>query len=227
MKIWVIGKAIPCAKNSFFGNFELEQARMLQKHGEDVVYIADDFRPINSVRRFGIHKVGLKDISAYEVSFPIRGLKIPNCLTKIEPKLCLKLYEKVEEAEGGLPDIIHVHFPSIINAGVHEYYKKRGDRIVTTEHYTQVMQKNISEPYLSNLAWYTQNADAVIRELKKHYPGYGKTSEMFPLLKDKMGNAITNAEKLEEYHKAEKHPHPDSSCNPYTDVHKLVKIITQ
>ena len=69
------------------------------------------------------------------------------------------------------------------------------------------------------------NADAVIRELKKHYPGYGKTSEMFPLLKDKMGNAITNAEKLEDYHKAEEHLHPDVNCNPYTDVHKIVKII--
>ena len=69
------------------------------------------------------------------------------------------------------------------------------------------------------------NADAVIRELKKHSPGYGKTSEMFPLLKDKMGNAITNAEKLEDYHKAEEHLHPDVNCNPYTDVHKIVKII--
>ena len=67
------------------------------------------------------------------------------------------------------------------------------------------------------------NADAVVRELKKHYPGYEKTSEMFPLLKDKMGNAITNAEKLEDYHKKEEHLHPDVNCNPYTDVHKLVK----
>ena len=46
---------------------------------------------------------------------------------------------------------------------------------------------------------------------------------MFPLLKDKMGNAITNAEKLEDYHKKEEHLHPDVNCNPYTDVHKLVK----
>ena len=67
------------------------------------------------------------------------------------------------------------------------------------------------------------NTDAVIRELKKHYPGYEKTSEMFPLLKDKMGNAITNAEKLEDYHKKEEHLHPDVNCNPYTDVHQLVK----
>ena len=69
------------------------------------------------------------------------------------------------------------------------------------------------------------NADAVIRELKKYCPGYEKTSDMYPLLKDKMGEAIDNAEKLETYHKAEEHPHPDVKCNPYTDVHKLVKLL--
>ena len=69
------------------------------------------------------------------------------------------------------------------------------------------------------------NADAVIRELKKHYSEYEKTSDMYPLLKDKMDDAITNAEKLEDYHNAEEHLHPDANCNPYTDVHKLVKLI--
>ena len=69
------------------------------------------------------------------------------------------------------------------------------------------------------------NADAVIRELKKHYPGYEKTSEMYPLLKEKIDEAIVNAEKLEDYHKAEEHSHPDANCNPYTDVHNLVKIL--
>ena len=67
------------------------------------------------------------------------------------------------------------------------------------------------------------NADAVIRELKKHYPGYEKTSDMYPLLKEKIDEATANAEKLEDYHKAEEHSHPDANCNPYTDVHKLVK----
>ncbi len=162
MKIWVIGKAIPNAKNNFLGNFELEQARMLKKHGEDVVYIADDFRPINSIRRFGLHRVELKDIKAYEASFPIRGLHIPNCLTKVEPQICRSLYKRVEEGEGGLPDIIHVHFPSLINAGVHQYYQKIGVKIVATEHFAQVMEKKIQNPYLANLSWYVHNADAVI-----------------------------------------------------------------
>ena len=69
------------------------------------------------------------------------------------------------------------------------------------------------------------NADAVIRELKKHYPGYEKTSDMHPLLKDKMDEAIVRAERLENYHSAGEHQHPDVNCNPYTDVHKLVKLL--
>ena len=69
------------------------------------------------------------------------------------------------------------------------------------------------------------NTDAVIRELKKHYPGYEKTSEMFPLLKDKMGNAITNAEKLEAYYNAEERLHPDAKCNPYTNVNRLIVLL--
>ena len=67
------------------------------------------------------------------------------------------------------------------------------------------------------------SADAVVKELRKHYPGYGKTSDMYPLLKEVIGVAIANAEKLEDYHRAEEHLHPDANCNPYTDVHKLVK----
>lgn len=69
------------------------------------------------------------------------------------------------------------------------------------------------------------NADAVIKELKKHYPEYEKTSDMYPLLKDKMGDAIINAERLEGYYKAEWRLHPDADCNPYTDVHNLVKML--
>lgn len=67
------------------------------------------------------------------------------------------------------------------------------------------------------------SVDAVIKELRKHYPGYEKTSDMYPLLKEIIGVAIANAEKLEDYHRAEEHLHPDANCNPYTDVHKLVK----
>ena len=67
------------------------------------------------------------------------------------------------------------------------------------------------------------NVGAAIKELKKYHPGYEKTSDMYPLLKDKMDEAIANAEKLEAYYNVEEHLHTDANCNPYTDVHKLVK----
>ena len=70
------------------------------------------------------------------------------------------------------------------------------------------------------------NADAAIRELRKKYPGYEKTSEMYPVLADRMDTAVANAEKLEAYHNREKHQHPDARCNPYTDVHRLVKLLS-
>ena len=69
------------------------------------------------------------------------------------------------------------------------------------------------------------NADAVIRELKKHYSEYEKTSDMYPLLRNKMSEAVDNAEKLEAYHKEEAHQHAGVNCNPYTDVHRLIKIL--
>ena len=99
-------------------------------------------------------------------------------------------------------------------------------------------ENNIEEYIVSNPCfevWYLLHygfstrayidADAVIRELKKRYPEYEKTSDMYTVLRDKMHEAITNAEKLEEYYKSEEHEHPDVSCNPYTDVHKLVKML--
>ncbi|MBR0372924.1 MAG: RloB domain-containing protein [Mogibacterium sp.] len=69
------------------------------------------------------------------------------------------------------------------------------------------------------------NADAVIRDLKKCCPDYEKTLDMYSVLRDKLDEAIANAEKLEAYYEAEVHPHPDVNCNPYTDVHRLVKLL--
>lgn len=80
--------------------------------------------------------------------------------------------------------------------------------------------------YLLHFEYSTRSyidAGAAIKELKKHHPGYEKTSDMYPFLKEKMGEAIANAEKLEAYYNVEEHLHPDVNCNPYTDVHKLVK----
>ena len=40
MKIWVIGRGFPVKKNNMKGSFEFEQAQMLARHGNEVIYMA-------------------------------------------------------------------------------------------------------------------------------------------------------------------------------------------
>ena len=151
----------------------------------------------------------------------------------------------------------HVTDPSKLAASIRKKWKEEGahkqigDRALVivdldnnenkAREIRRLKNKNDIEEYIvsnpSFEVWYLlhyeystrsyMNADAVIRELKKHYQGYEKTSDMFPLLKDKMDKAIGRAERLENYHNAEEHQHPDVNCNPYTDVHKLVKLLLE
>lgn len=159
MYVWVIGKAIPTKKNNMYGSFEFEQAAMLARHGLKIIYIGLDFRPINHLRKWGISKNIFDGFVAYECSIPIRPL--PIIQKKAEMFFCKRLYKKIEK-ENGLPDLIHVHFPAIMNHLIHAEYQKKGIRIVATEHWTQVLTKKLSNVYLDNLKWFVNNADAML-----------------------------------------------------------------
>lgn len=159
MYVWVIGKGIPTKKNNMYGSFEFEQASMLARHGIKVIYIGLDFRPFNHPRKFGIRYLKQDIFDAYEYSLPIRPL--PFGQRKVELFFCRKLYSKVEEMHG-LPDVIHVHFPALLNALIHAEYQKRGVKIVATEHWSQVLTRKLSKTYLTNLSWFAHYADALL-----------------------------------------------------------------
>lgn len=159
MYVWMIGKAIPTKKNNMYGSFEFEQALMLVRHGIKVVYIGLDFRPLNQLRKWGMRQLRKGDLVAYEYSLPIRPL--PFIQRKVELFFCRKLYRKIEDIYG-LPDVIHVHFPAILNAPIHAEYKKRGVKIAATEHWTQVLKRKLSKKYLENLSWFAHHADTMI-----------------------------------------------------------------
>lgn len=159
MYAWVIGKAIPTKKNNMYGSFEFEQAAMLARYGIKVVYIGLDFRPMNHLRKWGMSQLKNTYFAAYEYSLPIRPF--PFIQRKVELFFCRQLYHKVEEIHG-LPDLIHVHFPAILNAPIHEEYQKRGVRIVATEHWSDVQTKALSKQYLTNLLWFVYHADAML-----------------------------------------------------------------
>ncbi len=159
MYVWVVGKAIPTKKNNMLGSFEFEQAMMLANRGIKVVYIGLDFRPFHHIRKWGINKTTINSVPCYEYSLPIRPF--PLLQRKVEYFFCRKLYGIIER-ENGMPDVIHVHFPSIINALVHREYQGKGSKIVATEHFTKVLTKDLSHIYVNNLKWFADNANAML-----------------------------------------------------------------
>ena len=60
------------------------------------------------------------------------------------------------------------------------------------------------------------HCDSVIRELKKHLPGFRKGKGVFDLVKDRTEDAIDNAKKVEIFHETSR------TDNPSTKVHVLV-----
>ena len=52
MKIWVIGRNYPEPSNNMSGSFEIEQAKMLQKYGNNVQYICCSFHPIKKIKNW-------------------------------------------------------------------------------------------------------------------------------------------------------------------------------
>jgi len=62
----------------------------------------------------------------------------------------------------------------------------------------------------------------VIEELKNHLPAYQKGEQnIFNQLKDKLDNAITNARRVEQFHKT------SGTDNPSTSMHSLVEYLRE
>ena len=49
LKVWVVGRGIPSKKNGMLGNFEFEQAKILEKKGVEVVYFAISVRSAHNL----------------------------------------------------------------------------------------------------------------------------------------------------------------------------------
>lgn len=65
MKIWVIGRSYPEPSNNMTGSFELEQAKMLQKNGEDVSYLCCSLHPKKKIKDWGFQSWREDDITVY------------------------------------------------------------------------------------------------------------------------------------------------------------------
>jgi glycosyltransferase involved in cell wall biosynthesis len=161
MYIWVCGRAVPSQYNGMHGSFEFEQAQMIKKKGYKVVYIALSIFPrtVLKWKDLGLHKAVIDGIVTYNVYLPFgftgfgrQGMR----------DLAAKTLFSLAIRENGKPDIIHVHFPSMWSPRVFERLKAEGIGIVATEHWTEVLKKNINKYMTENLRWFVNNSKSFI-----------------------------------------------------------------
>lgn len=157
MKIWVIGREYPTQKNRMRGSFELEQAVMLAKEYQ-IFYPYVDLHSVRHWRKWGFVETKEDGVTICRYNVPVG--KVPKRIKNRIQNLCWeKLLKKMEK--NGIPDIIHVHYPAMFYYPVLEPYIEKGTKIVCTEHWTQVLKKQLTSSELLSLKWFTENASFI------------------------------------------------------------------
>ena len=186
LKIWVIGRNYPTPKNKMCGSFELEQAQLLARKGHDVVYITCPFHPLYKVKKWG--SVDWQDggihVYAYsQLYFPQR-FKI--YWDSFKSPIWERLLKRVEENEG-VPDIIHLHYPTLISVPEPILsFKAKGTKIIATEHLSDVLTGHINVHSRNQLQAYVERVDHFIcvgkplKESVKRLTGTAKNIEVIP-----------------------------------------------
>ena len=143
MVVWVIGRNYPLPMNNMQGSFELEQAKMLARYGNEVHYLSCCLHPVKRINKAGIQcwdDEGVK-VTVYSAFFPPRVY--PIYFVKERNKKWYRLFNDVE-MKCGIPDIIHVHYPAMLMIATSlKKYHDKGVRIVATEHWTKVLGKKL------------------------------------------------------------------------------------
>ena len=161
MRLLIIGRGYPEVKTGMIGIFEYEQAEAVAKFSNgsiQILYTFSDNRSIFRLRKINTIKKNNRNISVQGSYFPIGGL--PNLLfDKIKSKLSLRVIKKVI-SEKGKPDIIHIHFPIItLTEEIWNYLISLDCKIVITEHYSKVQNKELTTKQISLLQKIAVQAD--------------------------------------------------------------------
>ena len=108
MRVWVVGRGIPCKRNGMSGSFEFAQAKMLEKHGVDTVYFAVSVRSARNLMNLGFSHMKQDGIAVESFNFP------PGRLLSCKKKDAIFNYAFRKLAQNaikkyGIPDIVHIH----------------------------------------------------------------------------------------------------------------------
>ncbi len=162
MKIWVIGRNYPTPKNKMCGSFEYEQAQILAKNGHDVCYIVCPFHPLYKVKKWGAVDWQEGDMHIYAYSQLYFPQRLNIYWDSFKKPIWERLLRRVEE-EQGAPDVIHLHYPTMISVPESILaFKEKGAKIVATEHWTSVLTGQITEHAKSQLKKYVEGVDHFI-----------------------------------------------------------------
>lgn len=163
MRVWIIGRNYPLPNNQMQGSFELEQAKMLAKQDElEVVYLVASLHPTKRIKKSGFQNWKEEGVSVFTYSKLFLPRVYPFYFGKLRNKIWKYFLERVER-EIGLPDVIHLHYPVMMMLpDVLNEYKKKGVRIVVTEHWTKVLAQKLDHYELGQLKDYMTVVDKFI-----------------------------------------------------------------
>ncbi len=85
------------------------------------------------------------------------------------------------------------------------------------------------EWFLCHYRWSTgyQTSSAAVDELKARCPGYRKSSNIYPHIKDLQDTAITNAKRLEQFHRGQGRDVHSVDSNPRSEMYKVIEFLTK
>ena len=162
MKIWVVGRGYPTPANKMWGSFELEQAKLLARNGNDVSYIALTLSFLDRKDPRGMRSFEEDGVKVYAYSHFYFPGKLGVNWESFEDRCWRKLYQEAEKASG-LPDVIHIHYPSMLSGvNVINEFKKQGIKIIVTEHWSRVMINTLKKHEIDRLQYYAHNADRFV-----------------------------------------------------------------
>ena len=162
MMIWVIGRNYPLPGNDMQGSFELEQAKMLARYGNEVHYLACSLHPFKRIKGSGIQSWIDEGVKVTVMSAFFAPRVYPIYFMKERNKKWKKLFDEVEE-KAGIPDVIHVHYPAMLMlADVLKGYRDKGVHLVATEHWTKVLGKKLDSIELKEYKKYNGVLDRMI-----------------------------------------------------------------
>lgn len=163
MVIWVIGRNYPLPNNVMQGSFELEQAKMLARYGNEVYYLACSLHPVKKINgKSGIQTWNEDNVQVTVLSAFSTPRVYPIYLVGSRNRQWRKLFHEVDK-RNGVPDVIHVHYPAMLMIAdpLREYHDK-GVRVVATEHWTKVLGKKLDSIELKEFRKYKSVLDQII-----------------------------------------------------------------